>query len=102
MNNMPKKEISSTLAINLALKESLLKTQSSVCIGLGINDPQRIFGTTADLVELYGEERIIEAPTSENALTGITLGMALNGFSVCLPAALASFVCASEMKTPIL
>jgi len=71
-------------AINLAL-DYVLKTDSrSACIGLGINDPKRIFCTTNNLVEKYGESRIIEPPTSENALTGITLGMCLRGYSVCL------------------
>ena len=78
------KDISFTKAINLALSESLAAKEKSVCIGLGINDPKRIFGTTNGLVENFGENRIIEPPTSENALTGISLGLALNGFSVCL------------------
>jgi len=56
----------------------------SVCVGLGINDPKRIFGTTAGLLESYGSSRVIEPPTSENALTGICLGLCDNGFSVCL------------------
>ena len=32
----------------------------------------------------FGEERIIEPPTSENALTGIAFGLTLKGYSVCL------------------
>ena len=71
-------------AINLALKEILSENDNSVVMGLGVTDPKRIFGTTNDLLELYGEKRIIETPTSENAVTGIALGMALRGFSVCL------------------
>ena len=71
-------------AINLAHKDILKKYQKSACLGLGINDPKRIFGTTSDLVELYGSERIIEPPTSENALTGIAFGMALNGYKTSL------------------
>lgn len=78
------KDISFTKAVNLALSESLAAKEKSVCIGLGINDPKRIFGTTNGLVENFGENRIIEPPTSENAITGISLGLALNGFSVCL------------------
>jgi len=74
----------STEAINLALHSHLAKNRFSVCIGLGINDPKRIFGTTSGLVESYGRSRIIEPPTSENALTGICLGLCQNGFSVCL------------------
>ena len=45
---------------------------------------KRIFDTTKGLVEIYGSERVIEPPTSENALTGICLGLCERGFSVCL------------------
>ncbi|MDA7501562.1 hypothetical protein N8478_01380 [bacterium] len=74
----------STEAINLALHEHMQSNEQSVAMGLGINDPKRIFGTTSDLLESFGPSRIIEPPTSENALTGICLGLAENGFSVCL------------------
>lgn len=76
--------ISATEAIRLALTRVLEENNKSVCLGLGINDPKRIFGTTSGLVEKFGSERIIEPPTSENALTGISLGLAINGYSVCL------------------
>ena len=73
-----------TESVNLALSKILENNKKSVCMGLGINDPKRIFNTTTNLKEKFGEARIIEPPTSENALTGICFGMALNGFSVCL------------------
>tara|TARA_Y100000589_G_scaffold330748_1_gene381409 strand:+ start:5201 stop:6274 length:1074 start_codon:yes stop_codon:yes gene_type:complete len=81
---MNKKIITYTDAINLALHEVMSNNNKSVCIGLGINDPKRIFGTTKGLLEKYGERRVIEPPTSENALTGIAFGMSLQGYSVCL------------------
>tara|TARA_B100000212_G_scaffold306851_1_gene255641 strand:- start:2084 stop:3139 length:1056 start_codon:yes stop_codon:yes gene_type:complete len=73
-----------TKAINIALTEILSSNKKSSCIGLGINDPKRIFNTTENLLEKFGDKRIIEPPTSENALTGIGFGMALRGYSVCL------------------
>lgn len=71
-------------AINRAIKDHFSLNPKSVFLGLGANDPKRIFGTTNDLVELFGPSRIIEPPTSENALTGIALGLCLNSYSVCL------------------
>ena len=71
-------------AVNLALDYILSTNKRSACIGLGINDPKRIFSTTKNLVEKFGESRVIEPPTSENALTGITFGMCIRGYSVCL------------------
>ena len=80
MNN----EISYTEAVNKALIEVMSIKPECVCMGLGINDPKRIFGTTTNLLEMFGKDRVIEPPTSENALTGIALGLAIKGFSVCL------------------
>ena len=74
----------STEAINLALHHHMQSNKDSVVLGLGINDPKRIFGTTSGLLEQYGASRVIEPPTSENALTGICLGLAECGHSVCL------------------
>ena len=81
---MNKEIITYTDAINLALHDVMSNNEKSVCLGLGINDPKRIFGTTKGLLEQYGEQRVIEPPTSENALTGIAFGMSLQGYSVCL------------------
>ena len=36
------------------------------------------FGTTKGLVKKFGSERVFETPTSENAMTGIGVGMSLN------------------------
>ena len=77
-------ELKFTKAINNALSNVLDGKKKSICMGLGINDPKRIFSTTSNLVEKYGESRIIEPPTSENALTGIAFGLCLRGYSVCL------------------
>lgn len=51
----------------------------SVLFGLGVNDPKRVFGTTSDLVEKYGSERVFETPTAENAMLGVAVGMAISG-----------------------
>mgnify|MGYP003705810837 CR=1 FL=1 len=48
-------------------------------IGLGVSDPGAIFGTTRGLYQKYGDERIVEMPTSESALTGIAIGSAVLG-----------------------
>jgi len=70
--------------INKSLYDFMKTNEKSVSMGLGHNDPKRIFNTTKNLLENFGESRCIEPPTSENALTGICFGMALKGFSVCL------------------
>ena len=77
-------EITFSQAINLGLKHILHSDQNSICYGLGINDPKRIFGTTKDLVENFGEARVFDTPTSENAMTGIGVGAAIMGHKVIM------------------
>ena len=65
-------------AINKALHEEMKRNKNLVCFGLGINDPLRFFGTTKNLKEKFGEERVFETPTSENAMTGVGVGMSIH------------------------
>ena len=66
-------------AINEALDYSLKKDKNLICYGLGATDPKRIFGTTKNLKEKFGENRVFDVPNSENANTGISIGAALGG-----------------------
>ena len=66
-------------AVKLALAEVLKKDERSLTFGLGINDPGRVFGTTTGLVEEFGESRVFETPTSEAAMTGVGVGLAISG-----------------------
>lgn len=65
--------------IQEALDEILSQNSLSILMGLGITDPKRFFGTTENLLEKYGSDRILECPTSENAYLGHALGLALRG-----------------------
>lgn len=66
-------------AINLGIRISMEQFPDLVCFGIGVNDPKRIFSTTQGLVEEFGLDRVFETPTSENALTGIQVGLAIDG-----------------------
>lgn len=66
-------------AINEAMVQALEQDPHVLCFGLGVNDPKRVFGTTIDLKERFGEERVFDMPTSENAMTGIAIGAAIRG-----------------------
>ncbi len=74
---MPK--ISFANAINSAISRAMNKDKKMICYGLGVTDPKNIFGTTKGLEKKFGRERVFDVPTSENALTGISVGLALNG-----------------------
>ena len=47
--------------------------------GLGVDDPKSIFNTTKNLQKKFGKNRVFDTPASENAMTGIGIGMSLNG-----------------------
>ena len=66
-------------AINFALHTAMTRDRKMICYGLGINDPKNIFGTTKNLRNKFGKSRVFDVPTSENALTGISIGASING-----------------------
>lgn len=66
-------------AINSALHEALTLDGQVICYGLGVTDPKAVFGTTANLEDQFGGDRVFDMPTSENAMTGVAIGAALNG-----------------------
>ncbi len=66
------------------LDQALSDDPSVLVFGLGVPDPKGVFGTTLDLQEKYGEKRVFDMPTSENAMTGIAIGAALGGFKPVL------------------
>jgi len=73
------KAITYANAINDALRVALQVDGSVICYGLGADDPKRIFGTTEGLHEEFGNDRVFDMPTSENAMTGIAVGASLAG-----------------------
>jgi pyruvate/2-oxoglutarate/acetoin dehydrogenase E1 component len=66
-------------AINEALHQAMELDSSVICYGLGVTDPKAVFGTTSNLQHRFGSERVFDMPTSENAMTGVAIGAALNG-----------------------
>jgi len=67
-------------AINNALKASMLKNKKVLLVGLGVNDPKKIFGTTRNLNAKLIKNRIFDMPTAENSMMGISIGLAIQGF----------------------
>ena len=62
-----------------ATNQKMLEDDSVFIIGLGVPDPKGIFGTTTGLLDKFGSNRVFDMPISENALTGICIGAAING-----------------------
>jgi len=66
-------------AINEAIYQAMELDENVICYGLGTDDPKGVFGTTLGLKEKFGEKRVFDMPTSENAMTGVAIGAAING-----------------------
>lgn len=66
-------------AINEATVQLLERYENIFVMGLGADDPKRIFGSTVGLSEKFGKKRVFEIPISENAITGVAIGAALAG-----------------------
>lgn len=66
-------------ALRLAQKECL-QDKKCLLMGLGVPDPKGIFGSTLNLQKEFGKERVFDIPLSENAVTGMAIGLAIKGF----------------------
>lgn len=73
-----KKNISFSTGIDLTLYKIFKLSNKAILIGLGANDPKAIFGTT-QTVKTKFPKRVLDMPLSENSMTGVITGSALNG-----------------------
>src|SRR6266852_5792939 len=66
-------------AISEATDLEMARDPSVIVFGLDVDDPKAIQGTTSGLLEKYGPERVFGTPLSEDAMTGVAIGMAFAG-----------------------
>ena len=79
-NQTQDKQLTVAEIILKTLDEALDSDKSTLLFGLGVNDPKGVFGTTTGLYQKYTTQRVFETPTSENAMTGVGVGLALAGY----------------------
>lgn len=73
------RELSYAEAIRDGFAVALERDPRVMLMGLGVPDPKGFFGTTTGLQEKFGEDRVMDMPCSENGMTGVVLGAAING-----------------------
>ena len=73
------RKLAYSLAINEALMQMMETDDSVFVIGQGVKSPWYVGNTCKDLIRLFGEERVIDTPISENAMTGAAVGASLAG-----------------------
>lgn len=66
-------------AVREATVQEMERDKSVIVFGLDVDDPKASQGTTKGLVEKFGANRVFGTPLSEDAMTGIAVGMALAG-----------------------
>jgi len=72
-------QITMVQAVNDALKEEMRNDDDVVVLGEDVGVNGGVFRCTADLVDEFGEERVIDTPLSESGIIGAAIGMALYG-----------------------
>lgn len=71
--------LTSAQAINEALKIAGQRDENILLFAEGVNDPSAVYGTTKELMDIYGCNRTIEMPIAENGLCGVAIGAAMHG-----------------------
>ena len=66
-------------AIREATDQEMDRDPSVLVFGLDVDDPKVVQGTTRGLLEKFGPERVFGTPLSEDAMTGVAIGLALAG-----------------------
>lgn len=73
------RKISYCEALNEATAQEMERDAGIFVYGIGVADHKKVFGSTAGLVEKFGQERCFDTPLCEDGMTGFGLGAAING-----------------------
>ncbi|NQW15890.1 MAG: alpha-ketoacid dehydrogenase subunit beta [Chloroflexi bacterium] len=66
-------------AVREATLQEMERDDGVIVMGIGVDDPKAIYGTTAGLQERFGEDRVFDTPLSEDGMTGMAIGAAQMG-----------------------
>jgi pyruvate/2-oxoglutarate/acetoin dehydrogenase E1 component len=66
-------------AVNLGLRQEMTRNPDVVVLGEDVGRDGGVFRVTEGLIELFGEERVVDTPLSESGIVGMSIGMAAYG-----------------------
>ena len=67
------------LALNLAMDDAMREDDTVVLLGQDIGVDEGVFRVTANLLQRYGDRRVIDTPLAEGAIVGGAIGMSIYG-----------------------
>lgn len=66
-------------AITRAMHDAMAHNKNTILFGQGVTDCLGTLGTTLNLEEKFGSDRVFETPLAEDSMTGFALGASLSG-----------------------
>ena len=66
-------------ALNMALREEMERDDSVVVLGEDVGRRGGVFLVTEGLIDIFGDERVIDTPLTELGIVGFSIGLALYG-----------------------
>ena len=78
-SNRRDRSITYASAINEATRQLMAQDDSVFVLGIGVDDPRGIYGTTSNLSSEFGQDRVVNMPLAEDAITGIASGSSMAG-----------------------
>lgn len=73
-------ELSLVQAINLALQRAMSEDPRVLVLGEDVGVDGGVFRATDGLLQLHGEDRVLDTPLAEAGIAGISVGLAAQGF----------------------
>lgn len=73
-------EITMVDAVNLALARAMEEDENVLILGEDVGIDGGVFRATAGLIGRFGEERVRDTPLSEAVISGVSVGLAAQGF----------------------
>lgn len=71
-------------SLNMALRQEMEHDDGVIVLGQDVGLDGGVFRVTDNLINLFGEERIVDTPLAESAIVGMAVGMAIYGLKpVC-------------------
>lgn len=66
-------------ALNMALRQEMEKDDSVIVLGEDVGVDGGVFRVTDSLINQFGDDRVLDTPLAENAIVGMSIGMAAYG-----------------------